>query len=64
MVADTSTEPKARKYRLTYHAHDDQIVGSFEFETSQLPSHDQIVVMLERELPDRPRGGWYAMETI
>lgn len=58
------TEPKPRNYRITYHGPDNRIFGTFEFKTSILPSHVEITIMLESELPDRPRGGWYEMETV
>lgn len=64
MVENNVNEPKPKKYCLTYYGPDNQVAGSLEFEMSELPSHDQIMAILEQFLPGRPNGGWYMMETI
>lgn len=58
---------QVRTYKITYHSPHtdgpDDIYGTVDFESTQLPSHIAIVSILDTEMPDRPRGGWYEMES-
>jgi hypothetical protein len=67
-TADDFAQPEDvknfRTYKVTYKTPAGETYESVEFGAKQLPSHVEIMAVLEAEMPDRPRGGWYEMETI
>jgi len=50
-------------YKLTYLKANGDEVGHFSFVAESLPSHDDILKMLNDRMPFRPPGGFYQMES-
>ncbi len=54
----------ARLYKITYYTDANIHYDSTQLITDTLPDHKKIMLILGQEMPDRPRGGWYTMETV
>lgn len=52
-----------RRYKISYHNRLDKVEAEIIVKADHLPSHTDIMKILDHVLPERV-GGWYKMETI